>query len=120
MKTLIAITIAIFIHAACLLMTGCTNAVDEGYRFSETAFAPSKGSASESSAGPVKLKIAVNDTYCKESACECVQFLAAREYNEIQAKLLARYRIDIELTYFIDEYDGGFKNLYLKFVVFRL
>lgn len=105
MKNLFTITVVIFICAACLPMTGCTNEVHEGYSFRETAFAPSKGSASEASSGPVKLKIAVNDTYCKESACECVHFLAAREYNEIQAKLLAGYRIDIELTYFIDEYE---------------
>lgn len=49
------------------------------------------------------IKLAVNDTYGKKTACACIGDLACREYDELQEILRTRYDIDLQLTYLIEE-----------------
>ena len=37
--------------------------------------------------------------------CSCISDLAAREYTELQELLKSKYNIDLQLTYFIEEFD---------------
>ena len=50
------------------------------------------------------LKVAVNDIYCTDSACECVHYVAARTYTETLEKLSGEYGIYLQLDYFIEPY----------------
>lgn len=54
---------------------------------------------------PVSLRLAVNDTYCKATACECIHYLASREYEEVVEMLKDRYDISLELVYCLEESD---------------
>ena len=49
-------------------------------------------------------KLAVNDIYCKDTACECVHYVAARTYAETQRKLKEQFGIDLQLDYYIEPY----------------
>ena len=53
---------------------------------------------------PLVIKLAVNDIYCKKTACKCVHYIAAREYEEMQALLKTNYNIELQLDYFMDTY----------------
>lgn len=62
------------------------------------------GCATMRSSQPITLKIAVNDIYCKDTACACVHHIAARTYADLQRQLEKDYDIRLELTYFNDPY----------------
>jgi ABC-type phosphate/phosphonate transport system substrate-binding protein len=94
-----------FLVATCLLWAGCSGTEKSSDIFGETAFTLPREKLSGASDELLTVRLAVNDTYCKNSACVCVQFLAAREYEEIQSALRAKYNIELELTYFIDEFE---------------
>lgn len=51
------------------------------------------------------LKVAVNDIYCTDSACECVHYVAARTYRETLEQLADQYNIDLHFVYFIEPYE---------------
>ncbi|MFH0761027.1 MAG: PhnD/SsuA/transferrin family substrate-binding protein [Bacteroidota bacterium] len=70
---------AIFI-SACLVFTGCRPKA-------------------------VTMRLAVNDTYCKATACLCIQDLASREYEEVVGMLRDDYDISLELVYCMEESD---------------
>lgn len=53
----------------------------------------------------LRLKLAVNDIYCRDSACECVHHVAARTYGDVQRRLLAECNIDLQLDYFVEPYN---------------
>ena len=72
--------------------------------FEETAFKASKGFEIVSSDKTLSIHLAVNETYCKNTACKCVHYIAEREYYELQDVLKEDYNIDLELTYFSEPY----------------
>lgn len=51
------------------------------------------------------LKVAVNDIYCTDTACECVHYVAARTYPETLGILSGQYGIDLQFDYFIEPYE---------------
>lgn len=51
----------------------------------------------------IHLKILVNETYCKATACKCIQYLASREYKDVAGILKIKHNIDLELTYCMEE-----------------
>lgn len=93
------VTVALFIFAACNDRSVSDNT------FGETAFVPAENITAASSDQTLVVKLAVNDTYCKLTACSCISDLAAREYTELQELLKSKYNIDLQLTYFIEEFD---------------
>ncbi len=54
---------------------------------------------------PLKISVGVNDVYCRQTACSCVQDIAGREYAEFAALLRDRHGIELDLRYFIEPYD---------------
>lgn len=54
---------------------------------------------------PLKISIALNDTYCKKTACSCIHDVASREYEELQAKLKSEFNIELNIKYFVELYD---------------
>lgn len=54
---------------------------------------------------PVTLRFAVNDTYCKATACQCIHYLASREYEEVVTILKDDYDISLDLVYCLEESD---------------
>ncbi len=52
----------------------------------------------------ITLKVAVNDIYCTDTACECVHDVAARTYAETQELLAAQQDITLQIDYFMDSY----------------
>lgn len=98
----------------CLLLSSCENSGGRG-TIGETAF---RGELPDNPAGfsePLSLRLVVNDTYCTTTACECIHFLASREYEELLQILKKDYKIDLELVYVIDEYYLEDSILTMKF-----
>ncbi len=91
--------------AACLLLAGCHEQGTSNGEFRETAFDAGKSVPAGKSGNVLTLKLVVNDTYCKKTACACIQNLAAREYEAVVAKLKNDFNIDLRLTYLMEEKD---------------
>jgi ABC-type phosphate/phosphonate transport system substrate-binding protein len=51
------------------------------------------------------VKLALNDIYCKDTACACVHYIAARTYGETQKLLKEQYNIDLQIDYFMETYE---------------
>jgi len=66
---------------------------------------PSGASAQSPARKPLSLKIAVNDIYCRKTACSCISKIATRSFDTLLADLLARHQITLELTYFMEVFD---------------
>lgn len=75
-----------------------------GGTLEETAFSPCCGEPSVDEM-PLIIHMAVNDTYCKQTACACIHDIAAREYFDMQQRLKADYNIDLKLHYFMEPYE---------------
>jgi len=71
----------------------------------ETAFQPASNVKASSADQTLTINLAVNDTYCKQTACACIHDIAAREYFDIQKRLITDYNIDLKLTYFMESYE---------------
>jgi len=71
---------------------------------SETALR-SQGAGQASGQSPIKLTVGVNDVYCKDSSCKCIEQIATRQFGEFCRALKERYKIDLEFVYFIEPYD---------------
>lgn len=71
----------------------------------ETAFQPASSVKASSADQTLTINLAVNDTYCKQTACACIHDIAAREYFDIQKRLKADYNIDLKLHYFMEPYE---------------
>ncbi|MBN2704635.1 MAG: PhnD/SsuA/transferrin family substrate-binding protein [Pontiellaceae bacterium] len=52
----------------------------------------------------IVLKMAVNDIYCADTACECVHEVAARTYAETQEIMASEHDITLQIDYFTDSY----------------
>lgn len=72
--------------------------------FEETAFRPCCGDPSTNEK-LLTINLALNDTYCKKTACSCIHDVAAREYEPLQQKLKEQFNIDLQITYYVEPYD---------------
>ncbi len=70
----------------------------------ETAFEPSKD-LTFNQEELLTIHLAVNETYCKKTACICVHEVAAREYELLQEELKKQFNIDLQLTYFVETFN---------------
>jgi ABC-type phosphate/phosphonate transport system substrate-binding protein len=74
----------------------------------ETAFtsaAPGATPAVGAELPPLVLKIAVNDIYCRKTACDCIGDIATRSFDGVLAELKTRHHITLEFTYFMEMFD---------------
>lgn len=72
---------------------------------SETALLPPPASPVQQGLPPLELVAGVNDVYCRDSSCKCIEQIATRQYGEFCRKLKERYNINLKLVYFIEPYD---------------
>ena len=91
------------ILTACLIMAGCKENRSSSGAYKETAFEYRKNVQAVKLSKTLTLRLVVNDTYCKKTACQCIQNLASREYEELTAKLRRDYNINLELSWCMDE-----------------
>jgi len=103
MMRLNIIRISFNIAAACILFIGCTTNTDNA-GIGETAYIPSKGLKESGNEKTLSVNLALNDTYCMETACVCVHEVAARGYEDVQKRLLDEFNIDLKITYFAEPY----------------
>lgn len=90
----------------CMCVAGCsTTSPSITTVGNETAFLPAEGIAAPKSQSVLTLTLAVNDTYCKDTACECVHAVARRRYVGLQKLLKSKYNIELKLVYFVEPYD---------------
>ena len=61
--------------------------------------------SSQEAAKPLVVKLALNDIYCKDTACACVHYIAARTYGETQKLLKEQYNIDLQIDYYMEPYE---------------
>ncbi|MEI8233094.1 MAG: PhnD/SsuA/transferrin family substrate-binding protein [Verrucomicrobiota bacterium] len=87
-----------------LLLTGGTLAANPAAE-SETAFCHQDGERLKPGNAPLKLVVGVNDIYCKDSSCKCIEHIATRQYGEFCRKLKEAYNIDLQFIYFLEPYD---------------
>lgn len=57
------------------------------------------------SATKLTLTVAINDIYCKETACECVHQIASRSYAKVLNRLREQYHIELKPVYIIEPYE---------------
>jgi len=86
---------------AVLLVTlcGCCS------RDAGTSFSASAGIKKSSSKKLLKLTIGVNDIYCRDTACSCVHYIAARTYKSTLDLLRKKYNIDLKFVYFPEPFN---------------
>lgn len=72
---------------------------------SETALRLRAGEQPKIGQAPLKLVVGVNDIYCKDSSCKCIEHIATRQYAEFCRALKERYNIDLQFVYMIEPYD---------------
>ncbi|WP_430816891.1 phosphate/phosphite/phosphonate ABC transporter substrate-binding protein [Carboxylicivirga sp. RSCT41] len=102
LKTLTGLLLA-FSLFACISVTEHKHNQKPDIGFEETAFIPCCGEPAPDTE-PLTLRIAVNDTYCKATACVCIHNVAAREYEDLQQQLKEKHNINLEITYFEEIY----------------
>lgn len=90
--------------ALTVILSGCGAKKAEKGPFGETAFQPSSKVTPSSAEQMLTISLGVNDTYSKEVACACIGDLAGREYDELQQILKEKYNIDLQLTYYTEDY----------------
>lgn len=99
------------IAASSAFFAGCGNSAGNGgdvstpvTQYQETSFEPAAGLTKSPAENKLVIKLVVNDTYGKKTACACIGDLASREYDQLQEILLDKYNIDLQLTYLIEEF----------------
>ncbi|MCC6352490.1 MAG: PhnD/SsuA/transferrin family substrate-binding protein [Verrucomicrobiae bacterium] len=93
----------------------------------ETALRREAGEEPAPAGGPLRLVVGVNDVYCKDTSCKCVEHVAIRQYGDFCRALKERHRIELEPVYFMEPYelerafrDGKFDGMLCKpWLVFR-
>jgi ABC-type phosphate/phosphonate transport system substrate-binding protein len=93
---------------ATLVLLGAVAAgVGRGLANEETALvpAPAPAQCEVSALKPLVLKIAVNDIYCRKTACTCIGEIATRSFDALVAELQTRHNITLEITYFMEVFD---------------
>ncbi len=71
----------------------------------ETALRLQGGEQPKIGKAPLKLVVGVNDIYCKDSSCKCIEHIATRQYAEFLRALKERYNIELQFVYMIEPYD---------------
>ena len=84
---------------ACCILAGC-NSQDNN----ETALVSNLKSESFDNSKPLNINIALNETYCKKTACACVHEVASREYEELVARLKKEFNINLKIKYYVEPY----------------
>ncbi|MHC4873483.1 MAG: phosphate/phosphite/phosphonate ABC transporter substrate-binding protein [Planctomycetota bacterium] len=106
------IRLIVICFSLCLLSVSCSQkgksvakktAID--FVFSETVFVPGSEIKSHGNQKTLKLTLAVHDIYCKDTACECVHYVASRRYPDLIKFLKKTQNIDLELVYFPEPYE---------------
>jgi len=87
-----------------LLMAGTALAV-EPTALRETALFPQNATPAKTEPTLLKLVVGVNDVYCKDSSCKCIEKIATRQYGEFCRQLKKRYNIEVEFVYFLEPYE---------------
>lgn len=72
---------------------------------SETALPAPGGAPPKPGKAPLKLVVGVNDVYCKDSSCKCIEQIATRQYGDFCRVLKERYNIELQFVYQIEPYD---------------
>jgi len=90
----------LLIIISCIITTSCQHNKN---KMPETAFIPQK-TYTKNNPPPLTIHLAVNDTYCKKTACSCIHQVAARDYSQLQKILKIKYNINLKLTYFPEIY----------------
>ncbi len=88
----------------CVSLSSCDQISNSEAKFEETAFKSESSKHPVGHSTPLSLRLVVNDTYCKITACECIHYLASREYEELLNMLKKDYKIELELIYCIEEF----------------
>jgi ABC-type phosphate/phosphonate transport system substrate-binding protein len=88
-----------------MLVSLCVVMISCGTKGNDTVFEAKSGVKASSADQTLTIKLAINDTYCKQTACACIHDIASREYFDIQKRLKADYNIDLQLTYFMEPYE---------------
>ena len=104
MKVVVKIGVVLSLYLG--IFTSCVDKKiqETEVRFEETAFRPCCGEPSGVEK-PLSIHLAVNDTYCKKTACACIHDIASRDYQELQTQLKKGFNIDLQLTYYIESYE---------------
>ena len=71
----------------------------------ETALAAGQTPAPAMDTAPLVLKIAVNDIYCRKTACDCITNIATRSYDTLLTELRDKHHITLEFTYLPEVFD---------------
>jgi len=103
MMNLLRWGLPVFVTLSLSLFPSC-DASKASKRWSETAFESKMDPARIDHSNPLSLTLVVNDTYAKKTACECIHYLASREYDELVEVLKKDYNIDLEMIYCIEEF----------------
>ena len=92
--------------AVAILFSSCNGTQKEAPKneFQETAFSPCCTEPSPNTQ-PLTIKLAINDAYCKQTACACIHDIANREYHDLVKELKEKHNIDLQLTYFMETYN---------------
>jgi ABC-type phosphate/phosphonate transport system substrate-binding protein len=88
--------------AVAIIGSGCGEKKPASGNWEETAFLAA-GNSDSTSTKPLTIKLVVNDTYCKLTACQCIHHLASREYDKVLLKLKEAHNIDLQLVYCMEE-----------------
>ncbi len=94
-----------FVAACTFFVAGCGNVASEDNNFKETALIPTEQVTASDVDKTLTLNLAINEAYCTKTACSCISNLATREYEELQEILKKKYNINLNLSYFIEEYE---------------
>ncbi len=87
------------------LLTSCVGPDPANRGMGETAFAPGRELRPAGQEVTLTVHLAVNDIYCKQTACSCVHDIASREYHDVQKVLKEQFNIELQLSYFPEIYE---------------
>lgn len=97
------ISISFCLIIICCFISCSDNTPPGKFTYGETALVSQSQVLSSENESVLKLKLLVNEAYCKATACKCIQYLASREYKEVEDILRTKYKIDLQLTYCSEE-----------------
>jgi ABC-type phosphate/phosphonate transport system substrate-binding protein len=94
----------LMLFCAAALMTGA--ALVPGWAAErETALFPQDAAPAKLEQPPLMLMVGVNDIYCKNTSCKCIENVATRQYGDFCRQLKERYNIELKFVYLIEPYE---------------
>ena len=82
-RNIIRDSILLVILYFCFGITACNEQAGNSSNSEETAFKTNITQKDVDNSKILSLRLVVNDTYCKKTACECIHYLASREYEDL-------------------------------------